>query len=51
MSDVPFQYKEREAKYTEVVGNPTDIIFVANKRDHKFSLGQKSTTSTMSQLE
>ena len=39
--DVPFWYNTREGKYTEFIGNPTGIIFVAAKRDHKFLLYQK----------
>ena len=34
-SDIPFQYSEREGRYTLFIGNPTGTIFVATKRDHK----------------
>ena len=34
--DIPFQYNKREGRYTEFIGNPTGIIFVATKRDHEF---------------
>ena len=27
MSDIPFQYNKREARYTEFIGNPTGTIF------------------------
>ena len=36
MSDISFQYNEREGRYTEFISNPMGTIFVAAKRDHKF---------------
>ena len=48
MSDIPFQYNKREGRYTEFVGNPTGIIFVAAKRDQDFLLNQRSNACNMS---
>ena len=48
MDDVPFQYKERQDKYTEFLGNPTSMIFVADKRHHELLLNQISNASNMS---
>ena len=45
MSDVPFQYKEREGRYTEFVGNPTGTTLVVFKRDQKILLGQRNNAS------
>ena len=42
--DIPFQYNEREGRYTEFIGNPTGTIFVPAKREHKFLLSQRSNT-------
>ena len=47
-SDVPFQYSEREGRYTEFVLNPTGTTFVAIKRDQEILLGQRRNTSNMS---
>ena len=47
-SDKPFQYNEREGRYTECIGNPTGTVFVAAKRDHNFLLSQRSNTPNMS---
>ena len=44
MSDIYFQYSEKEGRYTEFIGNATSTIFVATKRDHEFLLGQRSNT-------
>ena len=41
-NDVPFQYNEREGRYTEFTGNPIGIIFVAGEGDGVFLLGQRS---------
>ena len=27
--DIPFQYNEREGRYTEFIGNPTGAVFIA----------------------
>ena len=48
MCDVPFQYSKREDRYTEFVGNSTDIIFVVAKRDQEFVLGQRCNASNVS---
>ena len=47
-SDVPFQYSEREGRYTEFIGNPTRIFFAPGQRDHEYLLGQISNGSDMS---
>ena len=46
--DVPFQYNEWEGKYTEFIGSPTDIMFVAVNMDHKFLLSWKGNVSNIS---
>ena len=38
IGDIPFQYNERESRYTEFIGNPTTIVDVASKRDQQFLL-------------
>ena len=35
-SDTPLQYDEREGRSMELIGNQTNIVFVASKRVHKF---------------
>ena len=37
VDDVPFHYNEQEDKYTEFIGNPIGIIFVATERDNKIA--------------
>ena len=32
--DIPFQYNDREGRYTGFIGNLTGTVFVAAKRDH-----------------
>ena len=41
MSDVPFQYNEREGRCTEFVGNPKGTTFAAANRDQEILLGQR----------
>ena len=48
MGDVPFEYNERDSKYTDVLGSPTGIIFVGDKMDHNFFLNQISNVSNVS---
>ena len=48
MGDVLFQYSEGDSRYTEFIGNPAGIIFVATSRDHKCLLSQRSNTPNMS---
>ena len=47
-ADIPFQYNKRESEYTEVVGYPTGIIFVGNKKDHSLLLNQTQNASNLS---
>ena len=48
VSNIPFQYNERDGRYSEFIGDPTGTIFVAAKRDHQFSLSQRSNKPNMS---
>ena len=48
VSDIPFQYNEREGRYAEFIGYPTGTIFVAAKKNHKFLFSQRSSTPNVS---